>query len=206
MHAISAHLSTLLLSVPHLFPLMNCKAFSLHFAAFSLKLQCTLTLFMFFHRKRFVFSWMNILQCPLYYQAWLNLSFILYLICYDTISFLSSFILTWICVSTLSVLKEAQSCQCDQTEGGNSRKWPLVLYIWVHEGKSVSANERQVCMAVIFILLLQCVLIQLPELSFLSSCRTRLFTESSLRNIMFQILQGLAFIHKQGTLIYNCYI
>ncbi|CAG09410.1 unnamed protein product [Tetraodon nigroviridis] len=28
--------------------------------------------------------------------------------------------------------------------------------------------------------------------------RTRLFTESSLRNIMFQILQGLAFIHKQG--------
>lgn len=163
-------------------------------------------LFMFFHRKRFVFSWMNILQCPLYYQAWLNLYFILYLICYDTISFLSSFILTWICVSILSVLKEAQSCQCDQTEGGNSRKWPLVLYIWVHEGKSVSANERQVCMAVIFILFLQCVWIQLPELSSLSSCRTRLFTESSLRNIMFQILQGLAFIHKQGTLIYNCYI
>ncbi|TWW78806.1 Serine/threonine-protein kinase ICK [Takifugu flavidus] len=28
--------------------------------------------------------------------------------------------------------------------------------------------------------------------------RTRLFTESALRNIMFQILQGLAFIHKQG--------
>lgn len=31
------------------------------------------------------------------------------------------------------------------------------------------------------------------------SCRTRLFPESTVRNIMFQILQGLAFIHKHGT-------
>lgn len=34
---------------------------------------------------------------------------------------------------------------------------------------------------------------------FVSWCRARLFPESAVRNIMFQILQGLAFIHKHGT-------
>lgn len=33
---------------------------------------------------------------------------------------------------------------------------------------------------------------------FVFFCRTRLFPESAVRNIMFQILQGLAFIHKHG--------
>ena len=32
----------------------------------------------------------------------------------------------------------------------------------------------------------------------LSSARARLFPESAVRNIMFQILQGLTFIHKHG--------
>lgn len=39
----------------------------------------------------------------------------------------------------------------------------------------------------------------LIQLWMVSLCRTRLFPESTVRNIMFQILQGLAFIHKHGT-------
>lgn len=39
---------------------------------------------------------------------------------------------------------------------------------------------------------------------FVSCCRTRLFPESAVRNIMFQILQGLAFIHKHGMSVYDC--
>lgn len=37
-----------------------------------------------------------------------------------------------------------------------------------------------------------------PHSFFFFSNRTRLFPESAVRNIMFQILQGLAFIHKHG--------
>lgn len=39
---------------------------------------------------------------------------------------------------------------------------------------------------------------------FYFSNRTRLFPESAVRNIMFQILQGLAFIHKHGRSVYSC--
>lgn len=38
------------------------------------------------------------------------------------------------------------------------------------------------------------------------SNRTRLFPESAVRNIMFQILQGLAFIHKHGGSVYSCMV
>lgn len=39
--------------------------------------------------------------------------------------------------------------------------------------------------------------------TFMVCFRTRLFPESAVRNIMFQILQGLAFIHKHGMPVYK---
>lgn len=48
-------------------------------------------------------------------------------------------------LSILSVLTETQACQCDHAEGGHPRKWALVLRVWVHERKFVSADDKQVC-------------------------------------------------------------
>lgn len=36
------------------------------------------------------------------------------------------------------------------------------------------------------------------------SYRNKLFPEATVRNIMYQILQGLAFIHKHGKLCFSC--
>lgn len=42
---------------------------------------------------------------------------------------------------SVAVSEEAKPCQCNKIEGSNTRKRPPLLCIWVHEGKSLSANE-----------------------------------------------------------------
>lgn len=47
---------------------------------------------------------------------------------------------------SVTVSEEAKSCQCNKIERSYTRKWPPLLYIWIHEGKSLSVNEGQVCL------------------------------------------------------------
>lgn len=136
--------------------------------------------------------------------------------------------MTLLCVSpkyvVSSVVEEAEPRQCGETEGGHQRKWLPVLCVWVYERKPLSAHERkvrahqaciysqafhQLCAQSYFCdVILQCFyyhrecendLSQIESSCVgLRSCRNKLFPESVVRNMTFQILQGLSFIHKHG--------
>lgn len=47
----------------------------------------------------------------------------------------------WSVFCSVAVSEEAKPCQCNKIEGSHTRKWPPLLCIWIHEGKSLSANE-----------------------------------------------------------------
>lgn len=99
---------------------------------------------------------------------------------------------------SLPVPEETQPCQCDQAEGGDSGKRSTLLCIWVYEGEPLPANERKVTRKTSWRLQTFITSLKLLKAFPLPFSRTRMFPESAVRNIMFQILQGLAFIHKHG--------
>lgn len=128
----------------------------------------------------------NLLQrCLVFYSAWQTVTFhVLHIFWRKPVILLLPL-----------VIKKTQPRQRDQAEGGDSRERSLVLHIRVHERKFISAYEGQVCVQLLFYHYFICAFLILTSIFF---CRTRLFPESTVRNIMFQILQGLAFIHKHG--------
>lgn len=45
----------------------------------------------------------------------------------------------------LPVFEETKPCQCSKAERSYQGKWSSLFCVWVHEGKSLSVNERKVC-------------------------------------------------------------
>lgn len=94
MHGISAHLSTLLFSVPHLFPLLNCNALSLHLQQFTQTTVYSYAIHVF-PQKTFCFLlyiWISFVALCVLSSMVKSLFHISYVICLFSLSFLREFV------------------------------------------------------------------------------------------------------------------
>uniref|UniRef100_A0A3Q2ZTZ0 Male germ cell-associated kinase n=1 Tax=Kryptolebias marmoratus TaxID=37003 RepID=A0A3Q2ZTZ0_KRYMA len=96
------------------------------------------------------------------------------------------------------VAEEAEPCECGETKGGYQGERSPLLCFRVHEREPVPADEGQKK-------IVSRISDKKHKLSdfarpviYSQTRENKMFTENEIRNIMFQVLSGLAFVHKHG--------